>query len=137
MIQVARRVSCDAYTNPRSKSNPPPSVLQRVGGKDASKQFWKYHNESILKKFQPKLQIGSLDTKKKAAAPPPQAAEKQSSAPAASGEAAKKGKPVDRNAKIAPKEEFDPPLDMFGDLVPYADPNWYQSVCFCDCEADM
>lgn len=28
-------------------------ILQRVAGKDASKQFWKYHNESILKKYQP------------------------------------------------------------------------------------
>ncbi|KAK3400566.1 acyl-CoA dehydrogenase/oxidase [Sordaria brevicollis] len=46
-------------------------ILQRVGGKDASKQFWKYHNEGILKKYQAKLQIGSLDTKPKAAAPAP------------------------------------------------------------------
>ena len=38
-------------------------ILQRVGGKDASKQFWKYHNESILKKYQPQLQVGSLDSK--------------------------------------------------------------------------
>merc|ERR1711977_706917 len=27
-------------------------ILKRVGGKDASKQFWKYHNESVLKKYQ-------------------------------------------------------------------------------------
>ncbi|KAJ4293035.1 hypothetical protein N0V88_005699 [Collariella sp. IMI 366227] len=45
-------------------------ILQRVAGKDASKQFWKYHNEGILKKYQKQLQIGSLDTKPKAAAPP-------------------------------------------------------------------
>lgn len=105
-------------------------ILQRVGGKDASKQFWKYHNETILKKFQPKLQIGSLDSKKKAAAPAP-AAEKKAK-PAASGEAGKKGTPVKPVAEAgtvsaAPTEDFDPPLDMFGDLVPYADPNWYQS----------
>jgi len=26
-------------------------ILKRVGGKDASKQFWKYHNEAVLKKY--------------------------------------------------------------------------------------
>ncbi|KAH9822036.1 putative cytochrome b5 [Teratosphaeria destructans] len=35
-------------------------ILKRVGGKDASKQFWKYHNESVLKKYQPKLKIGEV-----------------------------------------------------------------------------
>ncbi|KAI9662588.1 MAG: hypothetical protein M1821_008755 [Bathelium mastoideum] len=35
-------------------------ILKRVGGKDASKQFWKYHNESVMKKYQDRLKIGSL-----------------------------------------------------------------------------
>ncbi|KAF2802009.1 cytochrome b5 [Mytilinidion resinicola] len=35
-------------------------ILKRVGGKDASKQFWKYHNESVLKKYAPKLKIGTV-----------------------------------------------------------------------------
>ncbi|KAF2711776.1 cytochrome b5 [Pleomassaria siparia CBS 279.74] len=35
-------------------------ILKRMGGKDASKQFWKYHNESVLKKYAPKLKIGSV-----------------------------------------------------------------------------
>ncbi|KAF2196035.1 cytochrome b5 [Delitschia confertaspora ATCC 74209] len=35
-------------------------ILKRVGGKDASKQFWKYHNESVLKKYGPKLKVGEL-----------------------------------------------------------------------------
>ncbi|KAF2457517.1 cytochrome b5-like heme/steroid binding domain-containing protein [Lineolata rhizophorae] len=35
-------------------------ILKRVGGKDASKQFWKYHNESVLKKYAPKLKIGKV-----------------------------------------------------------------------------
>nr|OQO30293.1 hypothetical protein B0A51_03119 [Rachicladosporium sp. CCFEE 5018] len=35
-------------------------ILKRVGGKDASKQFWKYHNESVLKKYSPKLKIGTV-----------------------------------------------------------------------------
>ncbi|KAI7093156.1 hypothetical protein KC316_g21754, partial [Hortaea werneckii] len=42
-------------------------ILQRVAGKDASKQFWKYHNESILKKYSKQLQVGSLDSKPKPA----------------------------------------------------------------------
>ncbi|KAJ5207213.1 Cytochrome b5 [Penicillium cf. griseofulvum] len=40
-------------------------ILKRVAGKDASKQFWKYHNESVLKKYSPKLKIGEVkDTAK-------------------------------------------------------------------------
>ena len=58
-------------------------ILKRVGGKDASKQFWKvrkpnglhtlskmksadwlalsqYHNENVMKKYQGRLKIGSL-----------------------------------------------------------------------------
>ncbi|PNS20700.1 Acyl-CoA dehydrogenase [Sphaceloma murrayae] len=35
-------------------------ILKRVGGKDASKQFWKYHNEGVLKKYTPKLKIGEV-----------------------------------------------------------------------------
>ncbi|KAJ4383451.1 hypothetical protein N0V86_001500 [Didymella sp. IMI 355093] len=35
-------------------------ILKRVGGKDASKQFWKYHNESVLKKYGPKLKVGTV-----------------------------------------------------------------------------
>ncbi|RMJ21084.1 hypothetical protein PHISP_08047 [Aspergillus sp. HF37] len=35
-------------------------ILKRVAGKDASKQFWKYHNENVLKKYSPKLKIGEV-----------------------------------------------------------------------------
>jgi hypothetical protein len=31
-----------------------------MAGKDASKQFWKYHNEKVLVKYGPKLKIGSV-----------------------------------------------------------------------------
>src|SRR5690606_34914982 len=44
-------------------------ILQRVGGKDASKQFWKYHNEGILKKYKPKLLLGAIEGSAKASAP--------------------------------------------------------------------
>ncbi|RAL06245.1 cytochrome b5-like heme/steroid binding domain-containing protein [Aspergillus ibericus CBS 121593] len=35
-------------------------ILKRVAGKDASKQFWKYHNEGVLKKYTSKLKIGEV-----------------------------------------------------------------------------
>ncbi|MCJ1285666.1 hypothetical protein MMC26_005007 [Xylographa opegraphella] len=38
-------------------------ILKRVGGKDASKQFWKYHNEGVLRKYQERLKIGTLEEK--------------------------------------------------------------------------
>lgn len=94
-------------------------ILTRVAGKDASKQFWKYHNDGILKKYKAKLQVGSLDTKKQAAPPTP-----PPSPPAK--EVVKAAAPT----KVAEPEEDDEPLEPYGDLVPYADPSWYQSVCF-------
>jgi len=89
-------------------------ILQRVAGKDASKQFWKYHNEGILKKFQKKLQIGSLDTKPKAAAPPAPTPAPKKEAP--------KPKPT---AAAAPAEEAEA-LEPFGEQIPFSDPSWYQ-----------
>ncbi|KAI9856090.1 MAG: hypothetical protein M1824_005685 [Vezdaea acicularis] len=95
-------------------------ILQRVGGKDASKQFWKYHNEAILKKYKSQLQIGSLDTKPKETAPPtPPPSPKEPVKPSRSGPAAPTPGP-------GVQEELEP-LDPYGDLVPYADPSWYQS----------
>lgn len=96
-------------------------ILQRVAGKDASKQFWKYHNESILKKYQKQLQAGSLDSK--AAPPTPPAT------PTASKEIVK---PSAVHGAVVPQlgpatEEKAEALDPYGDLVPYADPSWYQS----------
>lgn len=88
------------------------AVLQRVAGKDASKQFWKYHNEGILKKYKGQLQIGSLDTKKKAE-PAPAPAPKKAAV-----------KPTSGDAKAATAEAQDP----FGELIPFADPSWYQGV---------
>lgn len=40
-------------------------ILKRVAGKDATKQFWKYHNESVLKKYSERLRIGSVGEKAK------------------------------------------------------------------------
>jgi len=107
----------------------PCPVLQRVAGKDASKQFWKYHNESILKKYQKQLQVGSLDSKPKpaqqtpptpSATPPPSEEKKELVVPSAeSGTVAPAPGPAAREEAEA--------MDLFGDLVPYADPSWYQS----------
>ncbi|OJJ44578.1 hypothetical protein ASPZODRAFT_168295 [Penicilliopsis zonata CBS 506.65] len=90
-------------------------ILQRVAGKDASKQFWKYHNEGILKKFQGRLQVGSLNTKKVIAQP----------APAPAKEAAPKPPKPAPKTTAPPKEESEP-QEPFGDLIPFADPSWYQ-----------
>lgn len=88
-----------------------------MAGKDASKQFWKYHNEGILKKYKGQLQIGSLDSKK-AAAP--------LSLPAAppAAQSSSKTKAL-TDAKPAKSEAA---LDPYGDLIPFADPAWYQGV---------
>ncbi|KAK3904650.1 acyl-CoA dehydrogenase [Staphylotrichum tortipilum] len=90
-------------------------ILQRVAGKDASKQFWKYHNEGILKKYQKQLQIGSLDTKPKPAAPPAPAPAPKKEAP----------KPKPAAAAAAPAEEAEA-LEPFGEQIPFSDPSWYQ-----------
>ncbi|KAK3177588.1 hypothetical protein K4F52_009639 [Lecanicillium sp. MT-2017a] len=35
-------------------------VIQRFAGKNASKAFWKYHGESVLKKYGDKFKIGAV-----------------------------------------------------------------------------
>jgi cytochrome b involved in lipid metabolism len=40
-------------------------VLQRVAGKDATRQFWKYHNESVLAKYAGRLQVGVVGDRAK------------------------------------------------------------------------
>ncbi|KAL7273895.1 hypothetical protein RUND412_003225 [Rhizina undulata] len=86
-------------------------ILQRVGGKDATAQFWKYHNQSILDKYKPKLQIGSLEGKAPAPEPKKEQPKKVESQ-----------KFVPLNVDGAPKEA----LATYGSLVPFADPAWYQ-----------
>lgn len=70
-----------------------------------------------MKKYKGKLQIGSLDTKK-AAAPAAPAPAKKEEAP----------KPKPKAAAAAAPAKPTEPLDVFGDLVPFADPSWYQGV---------
>jgi len=40
-------------------------ILKRVAGKDATKQFWKYHNEGVLKKYGANLKVGTVGEKAK------------------------------------------------------------------------
>ena len=111
-----------------------PLVLQRVGGKDASKQFWKYHNESILKKYKGQLQVGSLDSKKQETAPPTPPASPPAPQEKDAADLDKEAvKPSAESGTVAPVPDkpahaTSESLDPYGDLVPYADPSWYQGV---------
>jgi len=40
-------------------------ILKRVAGKDASKQFWKYHGKHVLEKYGPKLKVGEVKAEAK------------------------------------------------------------------------
>lgn len=95
--------------------------MTRVAGKDASKQFWKYHNEGILKKYKPSLQIGSLDSKPKAEPAP------KPSPTYAAPEPTKETKKAVATP-TAQTEEAEA-LEPYGSLIPFADPSWYQGVC--------
>jgi len=96
-------------------------ILQRVAGKDASKQFWKYHSEGVLKKYKPKLQVGSLDSKPKAAAPAPAA--KPEPAP---GTVAAKPAAAAKKA-VSSHDDDSEALEAFGAQIPFSDPSWYQN----------
>lgn len=110
-------------------------ILQRFAGKDASKPFWKYHNESILKKYSPKLLVGSLDSK-----PKPKEEPKPEPAPVTVKEPSPKVvKAAEQEASSSEESE---PLEPFGHQIPFADPSWYQSVSYpctftCDLFTDV
>ncbi|KAK9776055.1 putative Cytochrome b5 heme-binding domain-containing protein [Seiridium cardinale] len=92
-------------------------ILQRVAGKDASKQFWKYHNEGILKKYKSSLQVGSLDTKKKV---------EEVAKPDAAVAAPKATEAAQKVVKNTNQDESEA-LEPYGLQIPFADPSWYQS----------
>jgi hypothetical protein len=69
--------------------------------------------------------VGSLDSKPKPATPPPAAEKKEVVKPTAE---AGTGSVQPGPGAVSAIDEDAVPLDVYGDLVPYADPNWYQSV---------
>jgi len=125
---LIRRRWKEEYAHGLNRRLPSPSnsvlVLQRVAGKDASKQFWKYHNEGILKKYKGTLQVGSLDSKKPASPPTPPATPPAPEKVVPSAES----HPVAPSPGPAAHEQESEALPEFGSLIPFADPNWYQSV---------
>jgi len=103
----------------------------------------KYHNEGILKKYQPKLQIGSLDSKpqaKKEEQAPPTPPKTPELKPELKKQAEHNEREVPRVLEpepvpgtVAPEPgpaaiEHKEALAQFGDMIPYADPSWYQTV---------
>lgn len=72
-------------------------VVLKVAGKDATKEFNNFHNAAdVINKYGPKLYVGDIGSGSAA----PQQAPKKESVPNDAG--------------------------MFGELIPYGDPNWYQ-----------
>lgn len=103
-------------------------ILTRVAGKEASKQFWKYHNEGILKKYKAKLQVGSLDTKKSAAPPTPPASPKEETVKPKAESGTVSAMPGKGAKQVVDNTDAEA-LEPYGDLIPFADPSWYQGVC--------
>lgn len=99
-------------------------ILQRVAGKDASKLFWKYHNEGILKKYHSKLLVGSLTTDT-----PTETVTTQSQEPKAATQttvAVPLPSEEHTGETTQPKKEIQEGLESLGDMIPFADPSWYQ-----------
>ena len=114
-------------------------IVIKQAGKDASKQFWKYHNKAIreftvlsklivVKKYQGQLQIGTVGA---GAAEETQKEVGSGSKPASVTE--REPVPGNTNAVALPATDAGKPVNedpaekgYFGDLVPYADPSWYQ-----------
>ncbi|KAI6250718.1 Acyl-CoA dehydrogenase AFT10-1 [Erysiphe necator] len=89
-------------------------ILSRVAGKDASKQFWKYHNKSILSKYKEQLLVGVLDSKEMNESRP--STEDHDIATI----------PQENTLIQATNEDTAENLEPFGNMIPFADPSWYQ-----------
>lgn len=86
-------------------------MLQKVGGKDATKFFHKYHEPAVvMRKFGNKFKIGKLS-------PNPAVATVSANPTMAK---------IPRITALPTNGEDGEPLEQFGDMIPYADPMWYQ-----------
>jgi hypothetical protein len=110
-------------------------ILQRVLGQDASKQFWKYHNEKVMAKWGTPLKIGSIgssDTTPKPAAVKPAVPTKYSP-PRPKPQPTLQIPTPSTDNKSAPEifgevlpSHFARPIDP--QLIPFAEPAWYTGL---------
>ena len=115
-------------------------MLVKVGGQDATKQFNNFHNvEAVLRKYGDQLYVGDLASagapasapasaapakpaSAPASIPTPAPASRPMTAPGAQSEAAPASSPV--SSAPAARETKD--INVYGEMIPYGDPNWYQ-----------
>jgi alkylation response protein AidB-like acyl-CoA dehydrogenase/predicted heme/steroid binding protein len=93
-------------------------VILGVAGQDASEQFWQFHNKQILKKYEKRLRIGTVKGK----APKAQSTGQQAQREQAASQQVQEVKQTSKGSGSG----GDGVKELFGELVPYGDPNWYQ-----------
>lgn len=99
-------------------------VVLNVAGQDATKEFAAMHKPDVLDKYGDELYVGVIAGSKKAKrqqknASPPAAAAPSASTSAAEASSASHDQAVVKRAHVEPK-------GVFGDMVPFGDPAWYQ-----------
>ncbi|CEP15271.1 hypothetical protein [Parasitella parasitica] len=90
-------------------------VLAKMAGKDASKSFKMFHNDSIMQRVGLPMQIGIIGAAK-------DVEEKPQKDAVLSADLVSKPEA----AAVAPKSLADNQVAKFGDGIPYGDPSWYQ-----------
>lgn len=91
--------------------------MVKVAGKDATKEFNNFHNvEAVLRKYGEQLYAGEVSSAGAAPASAPASKPTPARAPAPASAPAP-SRAVAQEAKGA---------NMYGELIPYGDPNWYQ-----------
>jgi hypothetical protein len=98
------------------------SILQRVLGNDATKQFWKYHNEAVLKKYQQRLKVGTIGAASSAPAKEPEKSNvtTEETTPAPVRYSPPRQKVVQSTPKATSSTTSDGSTakDIFGDVIP-------------------
>lgn len=74
------------------------------------------------------MQVGSLDTKKSAAPPTPPASPKAEAVKPKAESGAVAAIPGEGAKQVVDHTDAEA-LEPYGDLIPFADPSWYQGVC--------